>query len=105
MIIFPSGTLAGEEIEDSEKASVRQPQALSHKERRLERLRSWRVAKREYLREYLHNWKAAHPDRVKIYREREYAQRRRRRRRLRLRTEAQRRRRALQRSTLRQAAY
>jgi len=104
MIIFPSVTPAGEEIEDSENTSVRQPQALSHKERRLERLRSWRVANREYLREYLHNWKATHPDRVKIHREREYAQRRRRRR-LRLRREAQRRRRALQRSTLRRNIF
>jgi len=105
MIVFANEVFTNAATDNSATGDVRQPQALSHKERRLERLHSWRVANREYLREYLLRWKAAHPDRVKVHREREYAERRRRRRRLRLRREAQRQRRALQRSIIRQTAF
>jgi len=71
MIVFENEVFANAATYNSATADVPQPQALSQKERRLERLRSWRVANREYLREYLHNWKVAHPDRVKVHRERE----------------------------------
>jgi len=80
-------------------------QAGGGTERRRNALSDWRAANREQLHEYCRNWKAAHPDRVKVHREHEYAQRRRKRRRLRLRREAQRQRRALQRSTIRQTTF
>jgi len=81
----------------SEAGSDRQPENLSPKERRLERLRTWRDANRQHLRDYQRRWRAEHPDRIKIHRRHEYAARRRERRRQRLRREAQRRRRALKR--------
>jgi hypothetical protein len=69
-------------------------------ERRRERLRAWRAANREYLREYSRCWKGEHPERVMLHRQNEYAKRRSKRRRLRLRREAQGRRRELKRSLL-----
>src|SRR5215472_7067079 len=102
MIPITNEGFTSEVTEDSATASVRQPQALCRKERRLERIPGWRAANREYLREYLRRWKAVHPERVRVHRQREFAKRRSRRRRLRLRREAQRRRRAAKRSLLKQ---
>ena len=73
---------------------------LSTKQRRLERLRAWRAANREHLREYQRKWRTEHADRVRMHREREYERRRKERRRLRLRCEAQRRRRAIKRAEM-----
>jgi hypothetical protein len=80
-----------EAIEPSDVATA--DPSPSATQRRLERLRAWRAANREHLKEYQRKWRTEHPDRVRIHRQREYAHRRRERRRLRLRREAQRRRR------------
>lgn len=81
-------------------ADIQQIRIPSWKERRREGLRAWRAANRERLQEYNHRWKAEHPDRVRVHRQREYSRRRAKRRRLRLRREAQRRRRELKRLLL-----
>ena len=80
--------------EPAEGPDVQPTPVPSAKDRRLERNRKFRAANRERLREYGRLWKASNSDRVRIHREREYAERRRKRRRLKQRTEAQRRRRA-----------
>ena len=88
------------EIREQNAVSAdRVPEPLN-RERHRQRLANLRAVNREYLRAYGRTWKLQHPDRIKIHRENEYAERRRKRRRLRLRREAQRRRRALQRLRL-----
>ncbi len=42
--------------EDAEDADIQQPRVLSPTERRRERLRAWRAANREHLREYKRRW-------------------------------------------------
>ena len=71
---------------------------LSPKERRLERVRAWRAANADHLRDYQRKWRTDHPDRIQIHRDHEYENRRKEARRLRLRREAQRRRRAIKRT-------
>ena len=70
------------------------------REKRRKKIADWRATNRQHLREYGRTWKLEHADRIKIHREKEYAQRRKKRRRFRLRREAQRRRRALERLRL-----
>ena len=97
-MITPTNQAPGDLRGDPESDDLSQSRVMSTNERRLERLRAWRAANRERLREYQHNWRADHPSRVRIHREREYAHRRETRLRLRQRRDAQRRRRAIKRA-------
>lgn len=100
MIPLSNGTVAQITAEDAADDGAQPMLRASPKQERLEYLRAWRAANRGRLREKGRNWKVAHPDRVRLHRQREFAQRRRRRRRLRLRRAAQRRRRAQKRQVI-----
>ena len=99
-MIVSTNPVPGDMSADPDGDDLCQTRATSRKERRLERLRAWRAANRADLQEYQRKWRADHPDRVRIYREREYERRKETRRRLRLRREAQRRRRPIKRAEL-----
>jgi hypothetical protein len=75
-MITPTNQAPGDLRGDPESDDLSQSRVMSTNERRLERLRAWRAANREHLREYQHNSRADHPFRVQIHREREYAHRR-----------------------------
>ena len=92
-------------IEIRPRNDAEQPPRPTPRERRLERLRMWRDANRNRLREYQRKWRVEHPERLAIHRQNEYAARKQRRRRLRLRRVAQLRRRATKRAEIMRRYY